>query len=199
MALMRHFLKSFVHFSAVILLAVLASSCATTAFVPPSAASLAPSQRVLLDDKVTSAQKGQIQADAGARFGGFKGMGWGRSGVSGMIVVAVNGQFGPNRYYDRAGSYNGTWDGTFSIVAAPGELKILGKPDHYQIPGNRGNAISFRAKSGHQYFIGTIMEETGGQIRWVPVVYDKTESKVVPLPEATPQTSPKPVTVVLYV
>lgn len=77
--------------------AVLATSCATTAFVPPSAAGLAASQRVMLDGKATSAEQDQIQADAAARFGGFKGMAWGRSGVSGMIVVAVNGQFGTNR------------------------------------------------------------------------------------------------------
>lgn len=196
---MRHLLKPLAYLAAAVLLPVLTSSCASTAFVPSSASSLAPSQRVLLDGKATSAEQDQIQADAGARFGGFKGLRWGRSGVSGMIVVAVNGQFGTNRYYDPSGTHNGTWAGDFSIVAAPGELKVLGKPDHYQIPGNRGNAFSFRAKPGHHYFVGTIMEETGGQIRWLPVVFDKTEGRVVPLPEAKPQTSPKPVTMTIYV
>ena len=196
---MRRFQSIIIHLSAMFLLAVLTSSCASTAYVPASSASLAESQRVVLDGQATSAQKKQIQADAGARFGGFKGMAWGRSGVSGLIVVAVNGQFGPNHYYDSSGSYNGTWDGSFSIVAAPGDLKILGKPNHYQIPGNRGNALSFRAKPGHHYFVGTVMEETGGQIRWLPVVYDKTEGKVVPISGADPQTSPKPVTVTIYI
>ena len=180
------------------LLSLMVAACAPNAAVPPSAANLPPAERVVLAGSATSAQKTEIQGRAAARFGGFKGMAWGRSGVSGMIVVAVNGQAGPNRYYDSRGSFNGTWDGSFSIVAQPGQVKITGKPNHYQISDHREHVFGFRATPGHDYFLGTIVDDSGGQFRWVPVVYDKTAGKVIDLPGVEPQSAPKPVTATIY-
>lgn len=133
---------------------------------------------ITLDHKVTGAQKEKIRQYAVSEYGGFAKGRWGETGVSGAVVVALNGRPGPNRHFDSAGSYNSTWDGSFSLTARPGRIHLATKPLHYQIPGNMGDIYDFNASAGHHYFVGYIVEEQGG-FRWVPVVYDKTRDNVV--------------------
>lgn len=152
-----------------------------------------------MDHKVTGAQKEKIRQFATSEYGGFgKGM-WGQTGVSGAIVVAVNGQAGSNRYFDSQGSYNSAWDASFSLTRSPGRMRMITKPNHYQIPGNMGDSYDFKAEAGHHYFVGYVVQELG-EFRWVPVVYDKTAEKVVRLPgvktsglSSRPVTAPVPI------
>lgn len=159
-------------------------------------------QRVILDSKVSGEQKSKIREAAAARFGGFAVGQWGRSGVLGATLVSVNGENGKNDkngYFDSRGIYNLTSTGAFAVSSAPGTLKLVAKPGHYQIPKHFDNHFEFRAKSGHYYFVGYIVDEANRQLRWIPVVYDKTEESVVPLPDIQPQSSPKPSTVTIYI
>lgn len=173
-------------------------SCTPTPVITNAAATIPAGQRVTLDSDATGAQKSKIREAAAARFGGFNVGQWGSSGVIGAVLVSVNGQNGGNRYYDGRGTFNLTTTGAFAISSAPGILRIVAKPDHYQIPSRYDNRFEFRAKPGHHYFIGSIVDESSGLFRWIPVVYDKTEESVVPLPGIQPQSSPKPVNLTIY-
>ena len=184
---------------ATFVVAFAAISCAPTAVVTTAAENIPVESRVTLDSAATGEQKSRIREATAARFGGFDVGQWGRSGVIGAVLVSVNGQNGGNTYYDGRGTFNLTSTGAFSVSSAPGSLKILAKPDHYQIPDRFDNRFEFRAKPGHSYFIGYIVDERGGQFRWVPVLYDKTEESVIPLPGIQPQSSPKPVSINIYV
>jgi hypothetical protein len=180
-------------------MAFAAVSCAPTTVVTTAAENVPAGQRVTLDSSATGEQKSKIREAIAARFGGFDVGQWGRSGVIGAVLVSVNGQNGENRYYDGRGTFNITSTGAFAVSCAPGALKIVAKPDHYQIPSRYENRFDFKAKPGHQYFIGYIVDESGGQFRWVPVVYDKTEESVILLPGIQTQSSPKPVKITIYV
>lgn len=182
-----------------LVLAFAATSCAPAPVITRSAQRVPVGEQVTLDDQVTSEQKDKIRESAAARFGGFGVGQWGRRGVLGSIVIAVDGEYGSNHYYDRRGSYNLTSTGAYSILTRPGTLNLIARPDHYQIPDRLDDTLELHAKAGHRYFLGYIVDETDRNLRWVPVLFDKTEGTVVPLKGVQPKFWPKPVTTTIYI
>lgn len=180
------------------LLASLVSSCAPTTTVTQGATRVPVAQRVTLDSSVTGNQKTRIRESASSQFGGFEVGQWGRSGVIGAIIVSANGVNGSNGYYDRRGTYNLTSTGAFSMSCASGKVAITAKPNHYQIPGSFDNQFEFQANPGHDYFIGYIVDEAHNQLRWVPVVYDKSKDQNIPLKGISPRSVSKPSQITLY-
>lgn len=193
-----HFTK-YIHAALLVLTTFITFSCAPSTSITTAANGIPAGQRVSLDNSVTSEQKDRIREATASKFGGFEEGPWGRSGVIGALIVSVNHEVGSNHYYDGRGTYNTTSTGAFSVSSVPGKVKILAKPDHYQIPKQYENNIEFQAKPGHQYFIGYIVDEKGRNFRWVPVVFDKTEGEFVNLAAIKPETSPRPVNVTIYI
>ena len=144
-------------------------------------------KRVILENHLKSSDSKILLASADSRFGGFDPMKkfWGTA-VGGGVVLSVNGQQGTRRGRDPRGTFMG--DGAMRLTSEPGPMKIVVKPLSF----HDGNPISdhhiqFTAKPGHRYFIGYATSSVGDGIRWVPVVYDRTEQKEVPLPGIKPK------------
>jgi hypothetical protein len=78
------------------------------------------------------------------------------------------------------------WD--MLLTCEPGPLKIVAKPLSFHDDNPiSDDYVNFDAKPGHRYFIGYVSSNVGDGIRWVQVVYDRTENREVPLPGIRPK------------
>jgi hypothetical protein len=139
-------------------------------------------KRVVLETKLQGSEGKRLLADAHARFGGYdpaiRNIG---SGVSGAVIVSVNGQHGPRRARDPRGAFVG--ETTISLHCEPGPLKLVVKPLHFQDgSSDHDELVVLDSKPGHRYFVGYAGSNVGGSLRWVPVIYNRTEQKIVTLP-----------------
>ncbi|MFD0892460.1 hypothetical protein KBB96_13620 [Luteolibacter ambystomatis] len=159
-------------------------SCGTVHSITPAAKLLPPEQRVTLETSRTKEEQNQMCDYADSKFGGFTSRGdfFTRQGYAGPgVVVAINGQYG--RYFerDKRGCYAAS-SVRASIVCEPGKLKIISIPIWTGLSENVDHVYEFQAKPGHRYFIGNTYQFPSPSIsRWLPMVYDKTEGKVIPL------------------
>lgn len=106
--------------------------------------------------------------------------------VSQVILLSINGEFGPYKYIDKRGSYNNWWDAKLAVITLkPGNYNFQSMPNHNLATRSVQSDFSFDVKKGHSYFFGGVIIRSGKDNRqdksfeWAPVIFDKNEQRIV--------------------
>ncbi|MDB6079263.1 MAG: hypothetical protein JWO82_3010 [Akkermansiaceae bacterium] len=162
-------------------------SC-NTVVTTTTASRLPVEKRAVLESSLTSAQRHAILDYANARYGGGFEKGW----AQGAVLISVNGQPGTHRGRDPRGAYSPE-PFRWTVNCESGHLDILCKsPFYFDSNPAYDDLLKFEARPGHHYSITSAYKNTTDNVRWVSVVYDRTEDHVVPISGLKPKTGPLP-------
>lgn len=158
------------------------ASCSTYVGTTAAAGRLPAEKRAVLESETTSAQRDAILAYATSKYGGFS-----KEWVKGAVLITVNGERGTDRARDPRGAF-ATESLHWTLNCEAGPLKILSKPMlFFDGDPKCDDVLEFDAKPGHRYCVATAYQIIYHDARWVPVVYDRTEERVIPLAGLTPK------------
>jgi hypothetical protein len=139
----------------------------------------------VLTSKSDAAVRGLVQdkLDVPFSFGG--------PSLSEALVVSVDGEIGKSTMPYIGRTFNSAVNGQFTIHVSPGKHTMVLLPNYHLANPKDTVDVEIQAQAGHEYFIGCVLDITKnpvtiagfylvrGQYRWVPVVVDKTEMKLI--------------------
>ncbi len=100
----------------------------------------------------------------------------------GAILVAVNGQVGPNKYFHPLGTYNNTSWQKFRVAVKPGLNQVWIKPSDYSVSPNQNVVFKFMSEAGKKYYVGVVLISSGGchtDSSWAPIVFEYETYNIV--------------------
>jgi hypothetical protein len=170
-------MKSVICFLCIILLSGCAGSAPYALYQSPDAA--------ILTSRSDSAVKGLIgdKLDIKFSFGGIS--------LSYALMTQVDGEAGKSVMPYMGRTFNSSVSGQFAVNVSPGKHHLVLLPNYHLANPNDTVDVEIETKAGHEYFIGCVLDVskqpvsvagfyvTRGQYRWVPVVVDKTEMKLI--------------------
>ncbi len=171
----------FLRSKAYILSAVILAGCAGGApyqlYTSPDAA--------VLTSKSDAAIKGLIQDQLDVKFA------FGGISLSYALVTQIDNETGKSVMPYMGRTFNSSVSGHFAVNVSPGKHHLVLLPNYHLANPNDTVDVEIAAQAGHEYFIGCVLDITKqpvsvagfyvirGQYRWVPVVVDKTEMKII--------------------
>ena len=105
-------------------------------------------------------------------------IGFAKGYLNPLIILAVNGKFGSNTYYDSKGSYNSSWDASYSIIVSGGKQQIL-YPTGFGHNKTGEAILDVELKAGQEYYFGQYSKFNEYSYEAVPVIYNNSTGNVI--------------------
>lgn len=97
--------------------------------------------------------------------------------ISGPLITKLNGEVNEGNLISGVSVFNSTWNASFNLPVEPGVQQVE-MMANYHLSSQGRETVEFTTAADVTYFVGHVLDVSGGSYRWAPILINLDDMKV---------------------